>query len=1441
MKKTNRILSGVLSFCILFTFLLQVFSPIVSFAAEETIYIESASDLIDFAKKCSYDAWSVGKTVILSKDVSLEGVDFSPIPSFSGVFDGANHMISGMDLQDSLAPAGLFTSLEKDGMIKNLTVTGTASPEGDKRIVGGIVGDNYGKIENCIFIGTVMGKSDVGGIAGINRLSGSISGCQVGGEIIGEEHTGGIAGNNAGLISSCNSTAKVNTVSITPALSLDEINISLTLDISKLPSLNNTAMTDTGGICGYSTGMIIGCTNNGRVGYPHVGYNVGGIVGRSSGHLSANTNNAEVYGRKDVGGIVGQMEPYVSYQLSEDLLASLRTELDEIGLLVNEAIESADGSIPAVSDRLGSILFNLMDATDALDTLMGDVTDFGGDFIGEINRISEILSEVLSQLSDICTDAPELTEIFGNGLDSLEKALLGLEDVASLGANSIADLIMVAQDASLAFDKISVSIDNVNEGVASLENSIKINDKDAAKAALDTILAGLGEITTASDEMTEAIGDIVDVLGDASWAEDAIDQFGKMTEEFEKISSAVSDIYDATAEVNENVDLHWEKIKEGGDGLISAFGSFTEAMNGMVTSLDLMDLGLGKITEGLEGLYNSVSINDSEAAVAAAKQIAEGFDELVEAVAKGSSALSKLSGALEGLDGEDPSAIITKISEALGILSESGDNATDAITKLSEGMAIILDNVKIDVDLIGESGSLIIGGIGDMTDALKTMRSAVKSMSEGMTSLNEAINAISSAVEVKDEKALGEALDKAYIALGVIVGAVEELSGVISDSAKTIDEARLWSISLVDATKGVTDALSSLTKAISKVQSGVDSLRENLSFDEKLYDEGMSLIREGFADVSDAAEHIKDALTHLADSFSDLEGAMDKVSSVALDFAEAVSAFADGAEIITDMTEGANKLLGYLKGVDTIQLPTPPESIKTTANKLFLSISEIENELNYLNTDITGLSMDLLVRIGKINDIFNEMTDNIVDMIYGLPGGSIINNDVSEEEIDSVTNGKLFSCANYGNVYGDINVGGISGAMGLEYSLDPEDDLSAELTVTQKKQYQLKAVIHASRNYGQIVSKRDGVGGICGKMDFGLIYGCESYCDVQSEAGNYVGGIAGITAGLISQCFVKSTLSGGKYVGGIVGSGVSEDYSGDSSMVRNNYAMVEILRYSQYAGAISGANIGQYGENLFVSDTLAGIDRVSYQGKAEPISYEDLIKRRSIPTGFYSFVLKFVADGVVLSTVEFEYGKSFDKTIFPEIPEKDGHYGYWDRTDLTELVFDTTVNVIYKPYVTALGSEEKRDTGREIFIVQGNFTEDCKITVSKGANLAGLTLLDRFFTKDSLAEVWVIEIPSDNLDSNSIHFLPENENCKIFAKLDGEWQEIEAKEFGSYLTFDANGEKIELAIVEHSVKLLPIIIIAFLLLVSIAAGIIIILVKRKKKTVKSVKTEEPKE
>ena len=176
----------------------------------------------------------------------------------------------------------------------------------------------------------------------------------------------------------------------------------------------------------------------------------------------------------------------------------------------------------------------------------------------------------------------------------------------------------------------------------------------------------------------------------------------------------------------------------------------------------------------------------------------------------------------------------------------------------------------------------------------------------------------------------------------------------------------------------------------------------------------------------------------------------------------------------------------------------------------------------------------------------------------------------------------------------------------------------------------------------------------------------------------------------------------------------------------------------------------------------------------------------------------------------------------------DGHYGYWDKTDLSHLVFDTKVSVVYKPYITTIGSEEKRENGHEVFFVLGEFVEGEVIKVNSGCDTSNLILVDKFFTRDQLVESWVLTIPKDNNETNKVHFLPINSHARIYVKYNGVWQEVESSEFGSYITFNVNGEQVEIAVVEHSIKILPVAIISAATLIVIASVIVICVVARKK-------------
>ncbi|MFR2023241.1 MAG: hypothetical protein ACLS6C_08245 [Clostridia bacterium] len=99
-KRSSRLLALALSLVLS----LSLSLPALAAGEDGIIYIHTAKDLCALSDSCAYDAWSRGKTVLLTADISLRGVDFEPIASFSGTFNGGGHTISGLTLTDSLSP-----------------------------------------------------------------------------------------------------------------------------------------------------------------------------------------------------------------------------------------------------------------------------------------------------------------------------------------------------------------------------------------------------------------------------------------------------------------------------------------------------------------------------------------------------------------------------------------------------------------------------------------------------------------------------------------------------------------------------------------------------------------------------------------------------------------------------------------------------------------------------------------------------------------------------------------------------------------------------------------------------------------------------------------------------------------------------------------------------------------------------------------------------------------------------------------------------------------------------------------------------------------------------------------------------------------------------------------------------------------------------------------
>lgn len=334
---------------------------------DPAINITTAEEFLAFSENCRLDSFSAGKTVFLDADIDLTGLNFSGIPIFSGTFHGNGHRISGLCITDAGSRRGLFRILTESAFVQELTVEGNVTPSGSSSYIGGIAGMNAGTVLSCSFNGTVGGMDSVGGIVGCNSITGILENCSASGMIHGTHFIGGIAGENTGVVRGCENRADINTTVSQNSVAMEDI----TLD-SLMNSESVITVTDIGGICGTGTGVIRDCKNLGSVGYPQIGYNVGGIAGRYSGYIYHCINEGNIDGRKEVGGIAGQLEPAVSMTFAQDTLQILEGQMDTMAALTNRTASHVQNSVSALETQVGDLENHVSAVQGALDILLPD-------------------------------------------------------------------------------------------------------------------------------------------------------------------------------------------------------------------------------------------------------------------------------------------------------------------------------------------------------------------------------------------------------------------------------------------------------------------------------------------------------------------------------------------------------------------------------------------------------------------------------------------------------------------------------------------------------------------------------------------------------------------------------------------------------------------------------------------------------------------------------------------------------------------------------------------------------------------------------------------------------------------------------------------------------------------------------------------------------------
>lgn len=668
----------------------------------------------------------------------------------------------------------------------------------------------------------------------------------------------------------------------------------------------------------------------------------------------------------------------------------------------------------------------------------------------------------------------------------------------------------------------------------------------------------------------------------------------------------------------------------------------------------------------------------------------------------------------------------------------------------------------------------------------------------------------------------------------VITKSIDMLVPVTDDIKDASDNLKASADKLQDAADKAGDSSEDTQKVIEILYDALGCIsinQDNIEKASEAIDNAIEALND--RDYDKASDYIKDANTALKDSVSGVNDALDKAKETepylkninkningALDILnDGMGKLKGAGGDLSDASLGLGDVTRYLSNNLNFKLESVGSEQIQAREDLMSSVDSMIDEMDGLNNTVRANNSTLADDFQHISDTLFDITDIIIDAREKSnekaddASDDGLDYDISADDEAGEADGKVEGCVNYADIEGDVNVGGISGAMAVEHDLDPEDDIDIEGNLSTDFDYSTKAVVRSCTNRGKVTGKKDSTGGITGEADLGCIIECYGYGEVTSTSGNYVGGIAGTSKTLIRDSYAKCVLSGTDYIGGIAGS---------IKDVKNCTSLVKVTDSNEYVGAIAGEVTGTAEENIFVSDDLAGIDGISYSGKAEPVGYEELLQTEGIPEEFSDFKLTFIANGDTVLVYDFEYGDTMPADSIPAIPARDGYQAHWEDYDYSDLTFDGTINAVYDKYVTALESGQMRTDDRAMLLVEGRFTTEDAITVTKENNPD--------INGRNASECFTVNIPDDGQQEHLVHYiLPEKvKNADIMILQNGTWNKTGTDTDGRYMTFTVSGSEVTFAAVKTA-SVLPTAIIAGIILISVIILIMRCRKRRKKK------------
>lgn len=1234
-------------------------------AASDICYIKTADDFTKLSAKCKNEKYSKDLSVFLTADIDLRGSNFKPLPYFSGTFDGRDYTISGISIKKKGSSSGLIR--DNSGTVKNLTAEAVVMPEGTKKNIGIIAGKNTGSIINCTAKGSVEGKENIGGIAGQNK--GTINNCNNYAEIKGDLKTGGIAGLNDGVIENCYNYGTVNNRS----KSRNDSDSIVKINLESLRVTDTTLYEITGGIAGQNNDIIKNSHNFGEIGYLYVGSKTGGIAGVQSGNISDCTNNAVIFGKSEIGGIVGRLIPELVTQYSD--------KADNI----DKSLKNTRSSIDNLSDNLSN---------NKLERYFDNIIDVTGDIQDSISAFSD----------DFSGDADEIIDIVKTQNDILKEQTDGLIEEFDTFSD---DLKKDIDETNAAVDDFRDAIDNIKE----IRKLVSGDLRDTIDTHLDNIedTADImsGDIDAVSDDI-DAIKKLVDDIDDIMTGdESASDKARRMAEVFEDYNG------NSIAYSLKRIRRRIEDIEEYSDVIIKNFQQVQRSVDEVFNTVSSVKRETENIVGEILGLISGMS--ESELA-----------------------ALSEISKLLQS--GNITAEDVQKILAALG---ESADDMADFLQKAQK---IALKTAELIAYLRDADDNI--------TDAYGVARSNINSL---ISNLSKVYNEFEDIVELTEVIVvdLQEMYDVAKECKDIILGDDTEEEKLYK-LADALDEYEAKDVDLKESFDKLRETAVSLKDEVTALRKDVEPINDKISdYADEFSEEAEKASDRLDAAVNKTSDDIKSFTDKMSDRMKIVSSSLDTLSDSLTDF-------------LSDTNQSSKRLIDDLDGSN--------DSLRRNATSVKDEVKSMKNQFR----DDFDKVMD---NVGETGDRISELTDN--------PERTSLN-------VYSNLDGKgvIVGCENKAAVKGRTRAGGISGtaAVNLKFEETDDDDenenediisyadkkLNGEDDDSDKGRLEkasnssdtsVSAVIAYCTNSAEVTTKSDYAGGIIGRGYMGVVYKCADTEYITSTNGGYVGGIAGRSAGDIISSYAAVTVTGDKYLGGIVGSGnnVSDCVSIASYISNSDTEDAEAY------GAVAGYIGGSAKNNIYSGEGFAGIDDVDYPGAAYAVSYTELISKDGIPDMFKKMRVRFIADDKIIKEVFVDYGSELLKKQIPGVPDNGEGYGEWEEFDASSITNYLRVYAEYSKFTTTLGTGENKAR----VLAEGEFTSNAELKVSDYIDsVGGCKTLFGYSTN-----IKDVKVP----DEVKYRVLCEDskKNLKVYVDSGRGFEERAYDIDGSYLVFNA--------------------------------------------------------